>query len=632
MTIDGYSSFIMNLLVDKNEDFRESAKPIIQQFFLLPNSMAIAVEMANQLPPAQKSLVLSRLTAFEAKVSHFKTEPTQEERHQREQALDRFLPLKVLNSEAQPEELTEVLQIYSEFYFTASIIQTDADTIHRTCEMFMELAREQFDSFSVILDIVFLWWASQALSIRISEGFTEIIELLSALLEILSARDRVLEKFEFSILLPTILECIGRDESQWNDIRTQLLRICDDGDLLEVLIYILSVASSVFTIVATFKTLKMLIPQNDVSQHLAELSRWTTKIHGIVERDQTGNKELFDVSLDFMSFLQTLGSIPKPAPKRPQKDSPKQSAIPIPKFGRRPQKAAPETETAEQPKRAAVSVCQLNEVVTKTLDSLELLLYQCIADVSAADVHVSIAALKSISSQPKKDAAIFARHVDPLMMSLLAKIQSQFAVSPLPVRMCKYVSFSVLTLCTETRLAVTISEDTVSQLVAELLRNLSAGLNEPNLNEVLNAIVLKLIEDSPLTSFRSFLKVLGDSSQEAATEKRVKLALKCFEASGLRLGEVGHEADIAAAVEVSHNFMIAHADLEQSPIGERIATAVKQFHAMVTSRGQPSQPEPEPEPEPVHGVRIAGKGARKIIAPDVPKKITQLRHIRMPRT
>jgi hypothetical protein len=596
MTIEDYSSFIMNLLLDKNEDFRESAKPIIQQFFLLPNSMGIAVEMANQLSPAQKSLVLSRLTAFQATVSYFKTEPTQEERHQREQALDRFLPLKVLNSEAQPEELTEVLQIYSEFYFTTSIIQTDADTIHRTCEMFMELARQQFNSFSIILDIVFLWWASQALSIRISEGFTEIIEFLGALLEILSARERVLEKFEFSILLPTILECIGRDESQWNDIRTQLLRICDDGDLLDVLIYILSVASSVFTIVATFKTLKILIPQNDVSQYLAELTRWTTKIHGIVELDQAGNKELFNVSLDFMNFLQTLTATPKPPPKRPQKELPKQSAIPVPKFGRRPQKMAPETEPADQPKRVAVSVCSLNEVVTKMLESPELLLYQWIADVSAPDVHVSIAALKSISSKLKKEAAIFARHVDPLMMSLLAKMQSQFAVSPLPVRMCKYVSFSVLTLRTETRLTVTISEDMVWQLVAELLRNLSAGLNEPILNQALNAIVLKLIEDSPLTWFRSFLKVLGDSAQEAATEKRVKLALKCFEALGLPLGEVGHEADKAAAVEVSHNFIIARADLEQSPIGERIATAVKQFHATVTSREQPSQPEPEPEP------------------------------------
>jgi hypothetical protein len=216
------------------------------------------------------------------------------------------------------------------------------------------------------------------------------------------------------------------------------------------------------------------------------------------------------------------------------------------------------------------------------------------------------------------------------MMALLAKMQSQFAVVPLPVRMCKYVSFSVLTLCTETRLAVTISEDAVSQLAAELLKNLGAGLNEPILNQVLNAIVLKLIEDSPLTSFRSFLKILGESAQEAATEKRVKLALKCFEACGLRLGEVGNEADMAAAVEVSQNFLGAHADLEQSPVEEKIAAAVKQFHATVTSRGQPS--EPEPELEPVHEVQIAGKGTRKIIAPDMPKKATQLRHIRMPRT
>jgi len=267
--------------------------------------------------------------------------------------------------------------------------------------------------------------------------------------------------------------------------------------------------------------------------------------------------------------------------------------------------------------------------VTQTLNSPELLLYQWIADIASQDVHVAIAALKAISAQLKKDSAIFSNHVDALMMSLLTKMQSQFAVVPLPVRMCKYVAFSILTLCTETKLAVTISDDAISQLCTELLKNLSAGLNESILNQVLNAIVLKLIEDSPLRSFQSFLKMLGDSDS-GSPDKRMRLALKCFEASGLRLGEVGTDADLASAIEMAQGFLARDPNAEQTPGAEKVSAALKQLQQLAASRGQGQKADDELEP--VQCVRMAGKGSRKIIAPEVPRKIVPLRHLRLPKT
>jgi hypothetical protein len=66
--------------------------------------------------------------------------------------------------------------------------------------------------------------------IRIQEGFNEIISFLRSLLEFLGDNDRVLDKFEVSIILPTILECVGRNEARWSESRALLLRICDDAD------------------------------------------------------------------------------------------------------------------------------------------------------------------------------------------------------------------------------------------------------------------------------------------------------------------------------------------------------------------------------------------------------------------
>jgi hypothetical protein len=85
MIITDYGPLIMNLLLDKSDAFPEAAKLIIKRYFLLPGAMRAAAEMAAQLPPAQKSLVLVRLPAFDSYVSILQSEPANEQRQQREQ-------------------------------------------------------------------------------------------------------------------------------------------------------------------------------------------------------------------------------------------------------------------------------------------------------------------------------------------------------------------------------------------------------------------------------------------------------------------------------------------------------------------------------------------------------------------
>jgi hypothetical protein len=266
--------------------------------------------------------------------------------------------------------------------------------------------------------------------------------------------------------------------------------------------------------------------------------------------------------------------------------------------------------------------------IASILASPEILLYQWIADLNSGDPQTAVAALKSLSGQLKKDSSIFTPHVDPLMVSLLAAMHSQFRCLPLPVRICKYISFCILTLLTETRLASGLSETLVRQLVTELLQNLSASSTEQIINQVLNAIILKLIEDSPLRSFSAFLASLSDFTDEGISEKRIKLAIKCLEASGLRLCEVGQADAIHSASFVTAEFFGKHKPsvLQQSQRGEKILAALNGFTALVESS------KTRPETNAAQGLRLQGKpSARKIISPEVPKKVSPLQNLRQPR-
>ena len=684
MTVDDFGGLIMNILQDKSDDFRELSRPILVQFFLLPGAMAAATDMADQLPPAQKNLVLSRLPTFQTHVSIFKCEPANEEREQREQMIDPFLPLKVLNTEEKPEALTEVLTMYSEKYFKDPITSSDAESITKTCEMFLRAATDEYESLSMVLDLVFLWWANQALQIKVQESFNSIIEFLTSLLKVLNHNERVLDKYEFSIILPTVLECLGRYNQTWEEPRDLLFQICDDGDLISVCVQILSMASSVYTIVSTLRTLKLLGASNDLTSYLADLTKSTKKIIGIVEND-ADKKELHDVAVDFMSFLKTFeeekSAIPKPKFRRQlQKESPKSSSA-IPKFTRKqqtksdepeppePKKAsespeskktheAPETKKAsespetkkaseapepkktsqipesrkmpeeveiveEAPKYAKTSTCDLSDEVTKAANSPPVLLYQWIADVNSSDGHQVITALKAITGQLKENWSLFSPHSDALMLTLVAKLRSQLETNPLPIRVCKYVSFCIVTLISNADLVATISCNYVPTLTADLIKFLGTGVTEPIINQVLNAILVQLIEKSPGKAFDALLQSVNDI--ENKNEKEVKLAVKCLEASGVRLCECGQTAEINAAVSLANQYLESHWQENSTEAEAKVSAALKSFTNLASSKSSPSHDPVRTQAPP----RIQGKNnARRIISPDVSKRPSPLKDLR----
>ena len=660
MDVQTYYPLILNFLVDKSESFRESARPLIEKFLQLPNSMSVLKSATEQFTPAQKFQVLNRLNEFEKlnPPAHQEEEqapificiPTQSDKEQREKILDPFLPLKVLNNEEKTDVLLEILQKYAEKYFpdAETIVSTETEAIEETCAMFLEIENNNPEQFSLILDIILLWWANQALLIKVQEGFDQIIQFLDILLEDLDKKHRNLSQFEFSIILPTVLECLGRDESQWDSIRQAIFKICDIEELMQTLSHLLSIASSVFTIVATFRTLMLVIPKiKDVSPYMNDLRKHTKKIQYIVSGDIQGNQELYDVTIQFLEFLknyephkvdhhskehvsENLSISPQNNKNQNNTSSPKpnhdqnneqendethemeeeadqdyivvqeqelesddedgfveetvQLNSSLPNKAIETHEKEIEIHRVDYSQQVKVSTCELNSYINNQISSATIQVYRWIADLTSNDAHSSIQAMKSITAQMKEDSKVFEPHLEPLVISLISKVHSQFGASPLPVRLCKYVSFCLLTLFSETPLKDAISPNLIYQIIYELLTHLSNGISEPVLNQVLNAIIVKLMEDCQMMSFNGLLKAIGEFENiEHFSDKWLRLALKCFEACGVRLCEIGNKTDIVNAVFRVDDFFEEHPieEIQESPLGSKIMRAIQSFISLV---------------------------------------------------
>jgi hypothetical protein len=443
--------------------------------------------------------------------------------------------------------------------------------------------------------VVLLWWAYQALLVKVQEGFDQIIQFLTTLVRLVAAKRRSLSTFEFSLVVPTILECYGRDEEQWEPILAAIFDIVDQEEFVGVLVKLLKNASSVFTLCATFRVfVHLVIPSIDITAYVSDLMTSARKIQTIVSKDPEHNAELYNAIIEFREGMKQYDQKPSPSKLEP----PKQLAV-VPAAKQEPVRSsvghesikavAQKYEALEIPPgspvssripgkaHTKVSVCELTESFSEKLNEPELLVYRWIADLGSPDTHVVIQALKSISGQMKKDASVFEAHLDALVLCLIAKIHANFSAESPPVRLCKYSSFCLLTLFSEMNLKDKIRREFVRQIIYELLTHLSNGVSEGVLSQVLNAIIVKIMEDCPTSAFIGLLSALGEySNYQRFSEKWIRLALKGFEACGTRICEVGTISEIVNSIVLVDQFFVSHTieDIEASPLGLKIVSGL----------------------------------------------------------
>lgn len=561
MTIEEFLPFIVACLGEKSEDFRSNSSSLVNRFMQLPGASDAIRAYSAQFAPAKKNLIQSQINngaptiqAIEPQLPQpqksftFKMKPTLHHKNHREQKIDPFLPLRVMNGKEKSSLITDTLIHYGERYFTIEFASTDTSEIESSCEVFLTAADADFESFSLTLDIVFLWWATQSLLIQHQESFEVIFDFLLRLFQILIENQRVLDQFEFSVILPTILECVGRDYQQCIEIQRVLFTLCPTPSLLTVLVHILANVTSVYAVAADFNALLSLLPgTNDWTSIKDELVKTSTRIHYVLAKDPSKNPDLFHIAENFLNYLRSCGAI---------------------------------TESDSKP----ISKCKMNPIISAKLKNPSILVYGWIVDLSSADTSITIQALKSISAQLKEDPSIFEPHLEAMVVSLISIVHSYFASDPPPTRLCKYIAFCLLTLFNETSVKNIISQVLVQQLVYEMLTHMSNGINEAVLNQVLNALILKLIDDCTMFAFTGLLSAIGEfENRDQFTERWIRLGLKCFEACGVRICEIGQDEDIKQSQILLNNFLQKYSieKLNSSTLGSRIVAVIRSFVELV---------------------------------------------------
>lgn len=633
MDVQTYASFITNCIANKSDEFHEAANPIIIQFLNLPGAVEAVSKAAEEFPPAKKSHIKSAMQILLKKDSQqnqrndskpqesslFNHTPTRDETDERISGIDPFLPLKILNMDEDSESLTDILKAHAETYFPETIMDTDLSVISSTCKMLLQILSKDFEHFSLILDIVFLWCAYQTLLMRQIDGFAEIIGFLESLLPALKEHDRQLTQYESSLITPMILECYGRNSPTWSRVKEFIFESCDTQVLLEVLVHILSIATSVFVLTATYQWLTEIIPNADVTPYVDDLRNSSAKILKLVSANKAENPEIFNAATEFNKFLEDYINPPQPqspqqqqqsplaSPQHQDLESPKKEVVESPKSpkkGKRaseriqepeldeednepqfvePPRSARESSKSEAPK---MSVCMLNDAVSDALEDPKIMIYSWINDLMSDETGTAVPALKAISAQLKKDEAIFKNHLDALMVLLLSKVHTNFAMAEPPTRFCKYIAFCLLTLFSETKLSPLIPKEYIQQLLYEMMTHLTNGTAEGVLNQVMNAIIIKVIEDCSMFAFMGLLAAIGEYEgdwQRNFSEKWLRLAIKCFEAAGARICELGNQNDIFNSFALIDQFFEMHDkdSMQKSQMGLKAYQSIKNYGELV---------------------------------------------------
>ncbi|OHS93682.1 hypothetical protein TRFO_40060 [Tritrichomonas foetus] len=551
MMVQPFLSFIISCMSDKNEDFKDAAMPFIQRYIQLPQAVETIKDFIESYPPAKKNAILSLLNSSDSS-SIFIQKPTEQLKERREQKIDCYLPLKVLNGTENASLLTEKLEHFGQHFFnTNDFSSTDANKIENVCSLFLRAADEDFQSLSLTLDIVFLWWAQLSLLIQHKESFDAIFGFLLRLLSIMDEHQRNLNEFELTLILPTVLECVGRQYDRCSDIQTLVFELSPSEYLLPALVYILGNVKSVNAVQADFNALLELIPRIGMGNVQADLTKTAIKIHSILSKDPAKNPDLFQTAEAFIEFLKKNGALSSTLDAKP------------------------------------ISRCNLSPKISSKLKQPSHLVYQWIVDLSSQDTQITIQALKSISQQLKTEPKVFEPHLDALIVSLITSVHTYFASDPPASRLCKYIAFCLLTLFNETSLKDTIPQPFVQQLVYEMLTHLSNGINEAVLNQVLNALIVKLINDCTMFAFIGLLSAIGEfENREQYTERWIRLALKCFEACGVRICEVKDEQSICESIILVNKMLTKYGleQLESSGIGAKIVGVLKSYVNLVFER------------------------------------------------
>jgi hypothetical protein len=544
MTVEPFVPFVVQCLGDKSEDIRGAAAPIVQRFLALPGAADAIRKHVDPFSPAKKNAILAQINPAPPKGQLFISKPTVGQKSHREQKIDPFLSLNVMNKRQDHSVLIQTTTSYASRYFTLPLESSSPADVAATGQQFIAAGETEFESLSLVLDIVFLWWAQQSLLIQDNDGLAAVSSFLLQFIPVLVKKNRVIVPFELTIILPTVLEFVGRRYENCTDIRNLLWHISDQAAFLGVLVSVLAKVASVYAVQASLDTLLELLPNAQWAHLRPDLMKTVTHVHSQLAKDPSQHQETFETAARLLEYLQSTA----------------------------PSDAAPAKPVRSQ--------CGLNPRITAKMDQPPILVYKWIVNLTSTDKDTLITSLRSISAQLKSDAHILESHLEVLTISLLTLVHVHFGDDDRNDRLCKYVAFCLISLLECTNLRDVISHMCVHQLLYELFTHLSNGLSDPNLHQVANKLLTTLIDECTIFSLGGIVSGFGEyENTEQFTENWIKLTTKCFQACGTRICNVAKEEDVKESLTILEKFFQKHphATLLDSFIGRKIIRVIRTY-------------------------------------------------------
>jgi hypothetical protein len=440
--------------------------------------------------------------------------------------------------------LVQTTTTYASRYFSLPLASTSRADVESTGRQFIAAAETDFESLSLVLDIVFLWWAQQSLMVNDNDGIEVVSAFLLQFLPVLMKKNRVIIPFELTIVLPTVLEFVGRRYQQSTDIRNLLWRISDQSAFLGALVSVLAKITSVYAVQASLDTLLELLPDAQWGNLKPDLMKTVTHVHSALTKDPSQPRELLDAATRLLDYLQTTDMANSSPPRLPR------------------------------------SQCGFNPRLTAKMESPQILVYQWIVSLTSPDKDTLISTLKAISGQLKPDSHVFDTHLEALTVSLLTLVHVHFSDENRNDRLCRYIAFCLVGLFESTPLKNVISQMFVHQLLYEMVTHLSNGLNEPSLNQIANKLVTTLIDECPLFSFSGIVSGFGEyDNEEQFTQNWIRLTTKCFQVCGARICELAKEEHVKESLMILEKFFQKHPydHLRESLIGRKIVYAIRTY-------------------------------------------------------
>lgn len=510
MNIEDYLELILFCLIDDSLEINDRKTILVQKYLMLPNSLNYIKKSIKSLPLTKKEYILSQLDSSNDSI--FDNTPTINDKKNREDSIDSSIFIKIINTTCSISIVTNILSKYCKniFRFQLEQIINDKNQVSDTCEILAFAAKNEFEKFELVIDIIFLWWTRSIIYDSNTQCLFSLLTsfLKKVLLIFKEENKRKLTTFELKIILPIIFEFSGKGFSQFDEIENLILENSSLDLFVEVTVQILNEIESVDAIKES---------ANIILKNVSSIDQCNkSQFNDIITKLNKNSKQIPEFAEIANSFINVISS------------------------------------QSVSNQRNRNSKCSINQNILNYTQESEFMVYNWISSISSCNINEVIKAIKAISGQLQIEPKVIEKHNKALLTSIIIAMHKSFEANQ--IRLSKYLAFCLLTLFDESSLSKTITDIEVQQVIFEMITQLSNNIDEPILNQVLNAIIVKIIDTAPIFAFRGLLKTFDEYQNPNLNDKWILLAIKCFEACCSRIADAFNESIIIESLIILNDF------------------------------------------------------------------------------